>query len=543
MAQQVNQTDEVKMCCSICLDLLKDPVTIPCGHSYCMSCVKRFWDQEDKKKIPSCPQCRQTFKPRPVLVKNTLLAELVDDLKKSGPRAAPAGERFAGQGDVACDSCAGRKLKASKSCLVCVASYCEQHLQPHYESPTFKKHKLVEAAVKLQENVCSRHDEVMKMFCRTDRQTICYLCSVDQHKGHDAVSAAAERTEKKKALCESRRIIHQRIKDREEDMKTLLQEIRTINQTADEAEEEREKIFSEMISFIKKKKSDVKKEIRSRQKTEVNQVKHLQEKLEQEVADLRRKLAELEKLSNTEDPIQFLQGYSSISQLPESTDPPRPKTNRRKHVEDIIAAVKEARDKFQAILSRESPSAEPATRGEFLQYSCEIALDPNTANKFLVLSEGNRKITFDGKNTAYIQHPNRFIHSPQVLSKEGFSGRCYWEVEMSRDASVAVAYKSIGRSGDLNERVFGCNDKSWVLQCGGSGYNFRHHNRSTSVSGPKSSRVGVYLDHSAGVLSFYSISETMTLLHRVQTRFTQPLYAGLFLFGSNGDTAKFCALK
>ncbi|KAM6960345.1 tripartite motif-containing protein 16-like [Tautogolabrus adspersus] len=542
MAQQVNQTDEVKISCSICLDLLKNPVTIPCGHNYCMSCVKSFWDEEDKKKIHSCPQCRQTFKPRPVLVKNTLLAELVDDLKKSGPQAAPAGECIAGRGDVVCDSCTGRKFKASKSCLVCVASYCEQHLQPHYESPTFKKHKLVEASVKLQENVCSRHDEVMKMFCRTDHQTICYLCSVDEHKGHDTVSAAAERTEKQKALSESRKIIQQRIKDREEDVKTLLQEIRTINQSADEAEEEREKIFSEMISFIKKKRSDVKQEIRSRKKTEVSQVKLFQEKLEQEIADLRRKHAELEQLSRTENPIQFLQGYSSISRLPESTDPTRPKTNRLKYFEDIMAAVKEARDKVQATLSGKSPSAEPATRKEFLQYSREITLDPNTANKFLVLSEGNRKITFDGKNTAYIQHPNRFIHSPQVLSKDGLSGRCYWEVEMSRDASVAVAYKSIGRSGDLNERVFGCNDKSWVLQCG-SGYNFRHHNRSTSVSGPKSSRVGVYLDHSAGILSFYSISKTMTLLHRVQTTFTQPLHAGLFLFGSNGDTAELCTLK
>ncbi|KAM9360123.1 tripartite motif-containing protein 16-like [Symphorus nematophorus] len=552
MAQKGVLLDRETFSCSICLDLMKDPVAIPCGHSYCMNCIKSFWDEEDGKKIHSCPQCGHTFTPRPVLLKNTMLAALVEELKKTGLQAAPSDPCCAGPEDVACDVCTGRKLKAVKSCLVCLVSYCETHLQPHYESPAFGKHKLVEPSNKLQENICSRHDEVMKMFCRTDQQCICYLCSEDEHKGHDTVSAAAERTERQR---ETQQKIQQRIQVREKDVKVLQQEVEAINRSADKAVEDSEKSFTQLIRLIEKRRSDVQQEVRSQQKIEVSRVKELQEKLEKEITELKTKDAELEKLSHTGDDNHFLRNNHSLSQLSESKESSSINIRPLRYFEDVTVAVSEVRDKLQEVLSEKWTNIslsvtevdvllsqpEPKTRAGFLRYSCEFTLDPNTANTKLLLSEGNKKAAYIREEQSYSRHPHRFTMFPQVLSRESLPRRCYWEVEWrGGGVRVAVAYKNITRTG--HPSGLGYNNESWALISDTVSYNFIHNSVGTPVSGPQSSRIGVYLDHSAGILSFYSISETMTLLHRVQTTFTQPLYAGL-RFLDVETTAEFCNLK
>ncbi|XP_016519131.1 tripartite motif-containing protein 16-like, partial [Poecilia formosa] len=218
--------------------------------------------------------------------------------------------------------------------------------------------------------------------------------------------------------------------------------------------------------------------------------------------------------------------------------------------EDVTAAVSKLRDKLQDVL-RDSwtnislmvtevdvllSEPEPKSRAEFLRYSCEITLDPNTANTWLGLSEGNRKVTWMKKDQFYSSHPDRFTYYYQVLSRESLTGRCYWEVERRGRVAVSVTYKSISREGDGDECLFGYNDKSWALICSNS--KFGHNSIWTSISGPDPSRVGVYLDHTAGILSFYSVSETMTLLHRVQTRFTEPILAGVYV-SDTGSSAEF----
>ncbi|KAM4564387.1 tripartite motif-containing protein 16-like [Fundulus diaphanus] len=561
MAQRGLQLDRNNFSCSICLDPLKDAVTIPCGHRYCMNCIRGFWGREDQTRTHSCPQCKKTFIPRPDLVKNTKLEALVEKFQKAGHQLNPD-HCYAGPQDVACDVCTGRKMRAVKSCLICLASYCEKHLQPHYNAPPLKKHKLVGPSKKLQESLCSHHDEVMKIFCRTDQQCICYLCTMDEHKGHETVPAAAERTEKQKELQVRRQQIQQRIQDQEKDVKLLQQEVEAINVSADKAVEDNEKIFSEIMRLIQKRSSDVKQQIRSQQETEVSRVKELQEKLEQEITELKRKDAELKQLSDTEDHSQFLLNYPSLSALSESTHSSSINIRPLRHFEDVTAAVSELREKLQDILRDTGTNIslivtevdvlllrpEPKTRAEFLEYFREITLDPNTANINLLLSEEERRVTLMKQKQPYSEHPDRFSDWIQVLSRESLTGRCYWEVEWEgRGIELAVSYQNIRRAGNSHECAFGFNDNSWALRCDNKGYTYRYNKVQSNVSGPVSSRLGVYLDHRAGVLSFYNVSDTMTLLHRIQTTFTQPLHAGMQFFYyyfsyPGGDTAEFLKL-
>ncbi|KAJ8377002.1 hypothetical protein SKAU_G00075820, partial [Synaphobranchus kaupii] len=215
--------DQDQLSCSICLDLLKDPVTIPCGHSYCMGCIKGCWDQDDHAGVYSCPQCRETFTPRPVLRKNTMFAEVVEKLKKTGLQAAPPAHCYAGPGDVVCDVCTGRKRKAVKSCVVCLASYCETHLKLHNELNPGNTHHVINATGNLQENICPQHKKLLEVYCRTDQQCICYPCVMDEHRGHDTVSAAAERTEKQKQIGATQGKIQQIIQEREKELQDLRQ--------------------------------------------------------------------------------------------------------------------------------------------------------------------------------------------------------------------------------------------------------------------------------------------------------------------------------
>ncbi|XP_041659302.1 NACHT, LRR and PYD domains-containing protein 12-like [Cheilinus undulatus] len=177
------------------------------------------------------------------------------------------------------------------------------------------------------------------------------------------------------------------------------------------------------------------------------------------------------------------------------------------------------------------------------KYACELEVDTNTVDRRLKLSDNNRTVTRVEEDQPYPDHPDRF-DCEQLLCQTGLSGRCYWEVEWRGEVNVSVSYRGIRRRGDKKECLFGWNDQSWSLSCSDGGYRVYHNNIRTYISSSSSSgRVGVYLDHPAGSLSFYRVSSDRLIhLHTFNTTFTEPLYPGFGLRSGQGSSVSLCSL-
>ncbi|XP_025761432.1 E3 ubiquitin/ISG15 ligase TRIM25 [Oreochromis niloticus] len=531
--------------CSVCLDLLKDPVTIQCGHTYCRICIEGCWDQENEKGTYSCPRCRETFSPRPVLGRNTMLAEVVEKLKRTvAQQVRPASPLApAGPTDIACDFCCGtRRNKATMSCLTCLASYCPAHLEPHYSFPVLKLHQLVSATVPLKEKICAKHNKLMEVYCKTDRSCICYLCTMDDHRRHSTVSAAAERAAEQVTLGEIQSAVKLRFQERQEELNELVQAVKDFETCCQTAVKSNDELFDKLISSIQQKHASMKELIETRQKTAVADTKDLQMQLEEEIAKLSRRDADLEQLSHTADHIHFIQIFQSLSISCESQDLPRGAVvHPKRSIKTVTDCLSDLTYDMKKLLETTWPKISatvsvtdfvlllvPKTRRDLLRYHCPLTLDPNSVNKCFVISRQSKRVTSGSYEHFHSSHSDRFGGVRQVLCREGLTGRCYWEVSWSGGVwSVAASYKNISRTSSDSE--FGKNDKSWSLECSTDGYTFRHNSVTRAVSGPRTSQIGVYLDYKSGTLSFYSISDTMTLLLKVRTVFTQPLYPGLGL--------------
>uniref|UniRef100_W5NL94 FinTRIM family, member 98 n=1 Tax=Lepisosteus oculatus TaxID=7918 RepID=W5NL94_LEPOC len=182
-----------EMCtCSLCKTLLKDPVSIPCGHSYCRQCIQGYWDRPVDAGSYPCPQCGKISDRLPILYPSTFLDQLLQKLQTPLLSSALHGHDCSRPGDVACDFCTGRKLKAVKQCLTCIVSYCEKHVWQHYTVPAMQCHRLVEVTGRLEFRLCQQHNRALEVFCKTDQTLICTLCAIQEHRSHDIVVAKTE---------------------------------------------------------------------------------------------------------------------------------------------------------------------------------------------------------------------------------------------------------------------------------------------------------------------------------------------------------------
>ncbi|XP_072230762.1 finTRIM family, member 83 [Leuresthes tenuis] len=561
--------------CYLCKEYLRDPVSIPCGHVFCSICLKTYWDHAESTGSYLCPQCRVTYNKRPT--PRRMGSSRHSTLQRSSdsfPPPPPSPDyNYAGPQDVGCDMCVGRKHKAVKTCLMCLASYCEKHLKPHYESATFKRHKLVDEIGHLDRQICPQHQKGLELFCRTDQMCICVLCTVKEHKGHDMVSAEQERADEQQRLGATQAEIQEKIHDRLKQMEELKQAVDSLKNSAQRALQECEKMFGDMMRSIERMQQEMAKLISSNKRAALNNAEGHMERLTHEISDLKRRDSEITQLSRTEDHIHFIQSYHMLIAQTEAEELPSVTVNPYFTFGSVTKAVSEMKQHLgefsndelvkvaktvnkmtfcelddtkkkrsiksdEAAMYKSPPVQEPQHRDDFLRYACQLTLDPNTAYRQLYLSRGNRKAALKRDPQSYSDSPARFDSLPQVLCKEPLSGGAYyWEVDWSGEgASIGVAYKGIKRMGYGDSCRIGYNRKSWSLFCSDSSYSARHNKDQIEINAPYSSRIGVFLDHAGGTLSFYSVGETMSLIHRYKASFSEAVYPGFWVWYESAIT-------
>ncbi|XP_078081428.1 E3 ubiquitin-protein ligase TRIM16-like [Mustelus asterias] len=569
MAVSKVSISEAKLACAICLDLLKSPATIPCGHNFCMECIGRCWHQEGSSEAFKCPQCRETFSSRPPLSKNTILCEIVEDFSNADPASAaqdPASSR-----DVLCDFCANEKLRAVKSCVVCMASYCEVHLQPHGSNPVFSDHRLIDPVRDIERRKCPIHRKPLEVFCRTDQVCVCCLCAINEHRQHETVSVEEQVNELKKELHDRKTEVNQQLQETTGEIGKLQQKVDSIKGAVLQVKEHARDKCIELAKTIEKAQKEVLGFLDGQEEAAVSQAEDSMKQLQQSLAGLQDRRLQLEAALESDDNLLVLQEYRRLNKPVEAEPFPHCEVNVKfsavenamtelsNHITeqlhicfDLHLEAEVSKDTERSVSSNPpvvcSVEAKPESsckqNADYLQYALQLTFDPNTAHKHLLLSDNCSTVTdVDPDSVPYPEHPDRFSSFPQVLCAESVSeGRCYWEVEMSGHwAGIGITYGGIKRKGSNMCSLIGRNNLSWCLVYSNSKCSALHNKQEVTVHSGRHRRIGIYLDYPEGTLDFYAISSTMNLIHRFKTVFTEPVYPAFWIF--LGTSLQICKLS
>ncbi|XP_031698503.1 tripartite motif-containing protein 16-like isoform X1 [Anarrhichthys ocellatus] len=534
-----------RLCCPVCGELLRNPATISCGHSFCTRCIHNRLDRDERKyRACSCPECGHKFPSRPEPIKNTALADLVRDMERRGAKRKDSG--------------------------------------PSMQTPKRAGLRCMETGTSSGSNLCVSHSRPLDIYCCTDEQIICALCASAEHTGHTIGSVGEERRRKQTELRDIQTKSKRILQEQEKKCKNMVKNLKLIQEEEGrETQDYCETVLAGIIDSLQRHYMSVRELIRGHEKEAAAQVQSSLQTLQVKMEEMKKRDAELDRLAQTDSDVHFLQGWSSMQRLckkdhlhhlhEDSEDPLLPFEFTKRAVNQLGKQLEEFCDRKFASLSQTADggeqqeseeeseeddmqqrceasntqshglsgvnmtehNVEPKTRAEFLQYACCLSLDPTTAHEDLVISAGDKEVRLNPSEfkSQAVRYPQRFIHRRQVLCREGLQAeRCYYEIEVEGDkAEIALAYKGIDRKSFTQRSAFGANANSWSLDRAAN-YSVSHRADSIQLKTcPSQRRLGVYLNFKEGALSFYEVSDRMMFLYKVDAEFTEPLYPGFWL--------------
>ncbi|XP_051793452.1 E3 ubiquitin-protein ligase TRIM21-like isoform X1 [Acanthochromis polyacanthus] len=510
--------------CSICLDVFTDPVTTPCGHNFCKNCITDHWNISD---ICQCPICKKEFKTRPELDINTFISEMVAVFRREAQQETSSSEQQAAEaGEVLCDICTGTKLKALKSCLVCLLSYCETHLELHLTKSVLKRHQLVDPVEDLEDRMCLKHDKPLELFCRTDDTCICLLCSVLDHKTHQVVPLKEEYEEQKAELLKTDAEVQQMIQKRRLKISEIRESLRISNDAADGQKAEGVQVFTALKEIVERRLKQLIKEVEDQQKAAEEQAEDSIQHLEQQISELMKRSSEMKQLSDSEDHLHLLQSFRALKAAAPTEDLMEVTVHSSSYEGTVVRAVAQIEETLTEVMKKIKLKL-------IKKFAVDVTLDPDTARNDLILSDDGKQVSHGGMKKNLPNNPERFTQWLNVLGKQSFSSsRFYFEVQVKRKTGwdVGVVRESVNRKVQhslspqcgfwkigLMDRVYRASADPYVR---------------LSVLSPYK-KVGVFVDYEEGLVSFYDADNADHIYSFTGYAFTEPLYPFLNPHGNN----------
>ncbi|XP_073328767.1 E3 ubiquitin-protein ligase TRIM21-like [Pagrus major] len=511
---------EDQFLCSICLDVFTDPVSTPCGHNFCKTCITQHWDKKDKCQ---CPNCKEVFNTRPELKVNTFISEMAAQFRQSAQQKASSSsseQQVSKPGEVPCDVCTGTKLKALKSCLVCLASYCETHLEPHLTMSGLKRHQLINPVENLEDRMCTKHDKLLELFCKTDQMCVCMLCTVLDHKTHDVVPLKEGYEGKKAELGKRDAEIQQMIQKRRLKIQEMKRSVELSEKDADREIAAGVQVFTALKESVERSQAELIDTIKEEQRETEKQAEGFIKELEQEISELEKRSSEVKKLSSSKEKLFiFFQSFPSLNAAPPTKDWTGVSVRPPSYEGTVVRAV----NQLEETLSKQMKELLELKRVQ--QYAVDVTLDPDTAHPELILSDDGKQVNCGDVKKNLPDNPERFDTGHCVLAKQSFSsGRFYYEVQVKgkTEWTLGVARESINRKGQI---TLNPQNGIWTI-C------LRNKNEYSACAGPsvrlslkcQPEKVGVFVDYEEGLVSFYDVDAAALIYSFTGCCFTQKLY-------------------
>lgn len=437
---------------------------------------------------------------------------------------------------VPCHYCPKTRCQSAvKTCLVCGASMCSEHLRPHLDTPVFQNHTLVSPVEDISLWRCQDHHEINRIYCRQCAVCVCTVCTViGSHRDHECVS-----------IREAERELRGNLKDEIKQLQEAEQQVKDRVTELAQKKETFKEVLSEAQAGVKQQYSTIKEALEQEEQLALQCVKKeenrvlggLEEKLchlHSSLQSIQQGLHTLENLADTRGDNSFkdqafIMEYSKIAQLsgemgsyveqfeaPEEVNRPQLRCLQQWTEKRLDTVVINTQSKDRD-LNR-------------LLYGTIPLLDSDTAHPKLQLSDNSRTVTYSDAQQAYTEHEARFSSFPQVLSSLAMKGgRWYWEVSVSVDDGrwkVGLCEAQMERKGQKDNSRLGFNSYSWCLACDKRKVEALHNKVSVPVDSDGLQRVGVFLDFEDGILSFFNVTPggSLALMHSYKQRFTNPLY-------------------